>query len=369
MDDSSKMRYADAMKFLDEAKIYIKSGKGGNGCVSFRRERNIPKGGPDGGDGGRGGSVILKAVGNLNTLIDFRFQQHYKAKSGQPGMGSQMHGAGSDDLIVPVPIGTEIFDYETEELLADLSEEGQTLLVAEGGHGGQGNIHFKTSTNRAPRKFTYGGEAIERTLFLRLKLLADVGLLGLPNAGKSTFISTVSNAKPKVADYPFTTLVPALGMVRHDDVDMVMADLPGLIAGASAGKGLGHEFLKHVSRCSVLLHLIDVTQPEPETSYQTLREELAAYDEDFGSKTAELPEIVALSKCDSISEDDLAEVVNKLKNIDITEIYTISSAAQQGLKPVLTALANEVRNARPEPVEPEPETEEPLDIVDNLDEE
>jgi len=334
------------MKFLDEAKIYVQSGKGGDGCVSFRRERNIPRGGPNGGDGGRGGSVILRAVENLNTLIDFRFQQHYKAKSGQPGMGSQMHGVGADDMLVDVPVGTEIFDYETEELLADLAEVGQSIRVAQGGKGGLGNMNFKSSTNRAPRKSTPGEPAEELTLFLRLKLLADVGLLGMPNAGKSTFISTVSNAKPKVADYPFTTLIPALGVVRHDETDMVLADLPGLIAGASEGRGLGHEFLKHVSRCSVLLHLIDVTQEDPAQAYQTIREELVAYDADFGSHTAELPEVVALSKTDAAMAEDIELAQQSLAEAGVKDVFVISSAAQEGLQPVLTALAQQVRATR-----------------------
>ncbi|MEL6841350.1 MAG: GTPase ObgE, partial [Pseudomonadota bacterium] len=245
------------MKFLDLAKVYIRSGAGGSGCISFRREKYIEYGGPDGGDGGKGGDVVVEAVEGLNTLIDFRYQQHFFAGTGQAGMGSQRTGKDGDDKVLRVPVGTEIIDEDEETVIADLTEVGQKIIIAKGGNGGWGNLRFKSATNQAPRRANPGQEAIERTIWLRLKLIADVGLLGMPNAGKSTFLAATSNARPKVADYPFTTLVPNLGVVGIDDVEFVVADIPGLIAGASEGRGLGDMFLGHVERCAVLLHLID----------------------------------------------------------------------------------------------------------------
>jgi len=271
------------MKFLDLAKVYIRSGSGGGGCVSFRREKFIEYGGPDGGDGGNGGSVIAEAVESLNTLIDFRYQQHFFAKNGQHGMGSQRTGASGDDIILRVPVGTELIDEDEETVLCDMTEVGQRFVIAKGGNGGWGNLHFKSATNQAPRRANAGQEGIERTIWLRLKLIADVGLLGMPNAGKSTFLAATSNARPKVADYPFTTLVPNLGVVGVDNVEFVVADIPGLIEGASEGRGLGDLFLGHVERCSVLLHLVDGTSGDPARDYATIIGELEAYGGDLAN--------------------------------------------------------------------------------------
>jgi len=265
------------MKFLDEAKIYIRSGDGGKGCISFRREKFIPDGGPDGGNGGRGGSVIAECVAGLNTLIDFRYQQHFKAKKGQHGMGSNCTGASSDDMIVKLPVGTQIFAEDRETLIADLTQVGQRVLLAQGGLGGLGNQCFKSSTNQAPRIATDGEEGQEAWLWLKLKLMSDAGLLGLPNAGKSTFLAAVSRAKPKIADYPFTTLTPQLGVVYVDNKEFVLADIPGLIEGASEGVGLGLKFLGHVERSGILLHLIDGTGEDVVGAYKTIRKELKEY--------------------------------------------------------------------------------------------
>ncbi len=327
------------MQFLDEAKIYVFSGKGGDGCLSFRRERNIPFGGPDGGNGGKGGSVIAVATNNLNTLIDYRFNQHFKAGKGQHGMGSNMYGKNGDDVIMKLPVGTEIWNWETEELIADITEEGQEIIICEGGNGGRGNLSFASSTNRAPRQFGKGQPATEMTLQLRLKLLADVGLVGFPNAGKSTFISRVSNAKPKVADYPFTTLHPALGMVRHYGTDMVMADLPGLIEGAAEGRGLGHQFLKHVARCRAILHLIDPTEGDPVEKYQTIRKELEEYDDYFDESVSQLPEVLAFSKSDAIGDDEFSEeLVADFTEQTGVKPHVFSSASGAGLDAVLNEL-------------------------------
>lgn len=327
------------MQFLDEAKVYVFSGKGGDGCLSFRRERNIPFGGPDGGNGGRGGSVIAVATNNLNTLIDYRFNQHFKAGKGQHGMGSNCSGKNGDDIILNLPTGTEIWNYETEELICDLTEEGQQVVLCEGGNGGRGNLSFVSSTNRAPRQITKGQPATELTILFRLKLLADVGLVGFPNAGKSTFISRVSNAKPKVADYPFTTLHPALGMVRHYGTDMVMADLPGLIEGAAEGRGLGHQFLKHVARCRAILHLIDPTEGDPVEKYRIIRKELEDYDDYFDESVSALPEVLAFSKSDAVGDDDFsAELVEDFaKETGVTPLV-FSSASGAGLDEVLNQL-------------------------------
>jgi GTP-binding protein len=286
------------MKFLDQAKVYVRSGDGGNGSVSFRREKFIEFGGPDGGNGGRGGNVWVEAVDNLNTLIDYRYQQHFKAKTGGHGMGKDRAGANAPDIVVKVPVGTEVLEEDNETVIADLDKSGKRVLLARGGNGGFGNAHFKSSTNRAPRRANPGQEGEERWIWLRLKLIADVGLVGLPNAGKSTFLAAVSAARPKIADYPFTTLTPNLGVVRIDGREFVVADIPGLIEGAHEGAGLGDRFLGHVERCSVLLHLVDCTADDPVGNYKTIRAELAAY----GHGIVDKPEAVVLTKSDALDK-------------------------------------------------------------------
>jgi GTPase len=288
------------MKFLDYAKVTIRSGGGGGGCVSFRREKFVEFGGPDGGDGGRGGDVWVVAVDGLNTLIDFRYQQHFFAKNGQPGMGRNRTGKDGDDIVLRVPVGTEILDEDEETVIADLTEVDQRVLLAKGGNGGFGNTHFKTSTNQAPRRANPGQEGVERALWLRLKLIADVGLVGLPNAGKSTFLAATSNARPKIADYPFTTLHPNLGVVGVDDVEFVIADIPGLIEGAHEGRGLGDQFLAHVERCAVLLHLVDGTSEDVAADWETIDRELELY----GGVLADKPRITALNKIDALDEEE-----------------------------------------------------------------
>ncbi|MCC3303604.1 GTPase ObgE [Sneathiella sp. HT1-7] len=322
------------MKFLDQAKVFLRSGNGGPGALSFRREKFIEFGGPNGGDGGRGGSVIVECVEGLNTLIDYRYQQHFKAKSGGHGMGRDRTGAAAADMIMKVPVGTQVFEEDNETLIADLTEIGQKIVLCKGGDGGRGNAAFKTSTNRAPRKIEPGWPGEERWIWLRLKLIADVGLVGLPNAGKSTFLSVTSRAKPKIADYPFTTLVPQLGVVAAGEREFVLADIPGLIEGASEGIGLGHRFLGHVERCRVLLHLIDATEEDVVGSYKTIRGELAAYDEGLANK----PEIIALNKMDSVSEDELDEKVNAIKDISGKPVHIISAVIGENVEPLLFAL-------------------------------
>ena len=322
------------MQFLDEAKIYVKSGNGGAGCVSFRREANVPLGGPDGGNGGRGGHVIVRAVGNLNTLIDYRYKQHFKAKTGIHGMGRQRDGAKGADITLKMPIGTQIFSEDGETMLADLQEDGEEFILLHGGKGGIGNMHFKSSTNRAPRQSTPGGAGEDMWIRLKLKLLCDAGLLGMPNAGKSTFLSAVTRAKPKIADYPFTTLKPQLGVVYIDEQEFVMADIPGLIEGAHDGVGLGIRFLKHVERSRVLLHLIDGTEEDVVERYRTIRHELEAYSEEL----AEKPEIVALNKCDALQEDDIAEKKALLEEASGAEVFEISAAAKMNTDQVLRAI-------------------------------
>lgn len=335
------------MKFIDEAKIAIFSGKGGDGCVSFRRERNVEFGGPDGGNGGKGGDVIFIGDRNLNTLIDYKYKQHFKAKNGQPGMGKNRTGSSAEDIYIPVPLGTEIIDDETGDVLIDITKDATEYHALKGGHGGRGNASFVSSVNRTPRQSTPGGPKHEMMIGLELKVLADIGLLGFPNAGKSTFISSVSAAKPRIADYPFTTLKPHLGMVRHHKTDMLMADLPGLIAGAHAGKGLGQQFLKHVSRCSALLHLIDgMVEELPEESYEIIRNELKQYDEEFGTDLSGLPECIAITKADAAFEDDF---INKAKNftkVTGKNIHIISSPAKIGLDKVLDELSEFVNTKR-----------------------
>ena len=297
------------MKFLDQARVYVRSGDGGAGCVSFRREKFIEFGGPDGGDGGRGGDVVVECASGLNTLIDFRYQQHFKAKTGMHGMGKNRAGGRGADVVLKVPEGTQVFDEDGESLLADLKKPGERVVLAKGGNGGFGNAHFTTSTNRAPRRANPGQPGIERTLYLRLKLIADAGLVGLPNAGKSTFLAAVSAARPKIADYPFTTLHPGLGVVRVDGRDFVLADIPGLIEGAHEGLGLGDRFLGHVERCGALVHLVDATGDNAGAAYRAIRRELEAY----GGGVAEKAEIVALSKIDAVDEETLKKQRERLK--------------------------------------------------------
>ncbi len=330
------------MKFLDEAKVFVKSGDGGAGVVAFRREKFIEFGGPDGGDGGRGGSVILEAVPNLNTLIDFRYQQHFKAERGGHGMGQNRSGAAGEDLIIKVPVGTQILSEDKETLLADMVESGQRVVIAKGGDGGFGNAHYKSSTNRAPRRADPGWPGEERWLWLRLKLIADVALVGLPNAGKSTFLAAVSRARPKIADYPFTTLTPQLGVVGIDGEEFVIADLPGLIEGAHEGAGLGTRFLGHMERCAVLLHLVDGTGEDVAQAYRTIRAELEAYDHGLTEK----PEIVGLNKSDAILAEEVPQKAAALQESAQAPVMTLSGATGAGVTEVLRALKAHVLEAR-----------------------
>lgn len=322
------------MKFLDEAKIFLKSGDGGDGCVSFRREKFIEFGGPDGGNGGRGGDIIFEAATNLNTLIDFRYQQHFKAEKGHHGMGSNRTGAAGKNLVIKVPVGTQVLAEDKETVMADFTEDGQQLVFLKGGDGGFGNEHFKSSTNRAPRKFTPGWPGEELWVWLRLKLIADVGLVGLPNAGKSTFLSIVSRAKPKIADYPFTTLVPNLGVVYLHGQEFVVADVPGLIEGAHEGVGLGTRFLGHVERCSVILHLIDGTLEDVAEAYMVIRREL----DEYGGGLAEKKEVVALTKCDALTPELIEEKSNILESLAGHSVYGISAVSRQGVNELLEKL-------------------------------
>ena len=322
------------MKFLDQAKIFIRSGNGGPGSVSFRREANVPMGGPDGGDGGRGGDVIARCVGGLNTLIDYRYQQHFKAESGIPGAGRNRSGGRGKDAVLHLPVGTQIMSDDGHTVLADLTKEGQEVILASGGMGGKGNAYFKSSTNQAPRKAQPGEKGSEMWVWLRLKLIADAGLLGLPNAGKSTFLSVVSAARPKIADYPFTTLHPNLGVVGIDGQEFVMADIPGLIEGAHQGAGIGHRFLGHVERCRVLLHLIDASAFDPVESWQIVRREVEAYADVLADK----PEILVLSKCDTAPTDYLDEVRNALQAAGAGTILCMSSVSHDGVTDVLRAV-------------------------------
>jgi len=330
------------MKFLDLAKVYIRSGGGGGGCISFRREKYIEYGGPDGGDGGTGGTVWAEAVDGLNTLIDFRYQQHFFAKNGQPGMGKQRTGKDGDDIVLRVPVGTEILDEDQETVIADMTEVGQRVLLAKGGNGGWGNLHFKSSTNQAPRRANPGQPGVERTLWLRLKLIADVGLLGLPNAGKSTFLAATSNARPKIADYPFTTLHPNLGVVGVDEVEFVVADIPGLIGGASEGRGLGDLFLGHVERCAVLLHLVDGTSQTIAEDYRTIIHELQAY----GGNLAAKPRVTVLNKIDALDTDERAAARTELEAASGGPVMEMSGVAKQGTTEVLRALRAQIDDDR-----------------------
>lgn len=330
------------MKFLDEAKIYLRSGDGGNGCISFRREKYVEYGGPDGGDGGRGGDLVFECASDLNTLIDFRYKQHFKAQRGTDGMGKNRSGPAGKPLVVKVPPGTQIFDEDRETLLADIKTPGQRIVFLKGGNGGFGNTHFKSSTNQAPRRANPGLEGEERWVWLRLKLIADAGLVGLPNAGKSTFLAACTQAHPKIADYPFTTLHPNLGVVAVDDRTFVLADIPGLIEGASEGAGLGTRFLGHVERCRVLLHLVDGTQDDVADAYRTVRGELEAY----GGGLAEKTEIVALNKIDALDADTVEERRAELAEACGKDVQTISGVAGMGVRELTFALEREILDDR-----------------------
>lgn len=329
------------MQFIDEAKIFIESGKGGNGCVSFRRERFVPRGGPNGGDGGDGGNIIFKCTRDLNTLIDFRYKQHFKAQSGINGQGSNRNGANGKDLVIKVPIGTQIFDENDNQLLADMIEHDQEIIIAKGGQGGLGNSHFKSSTNQAPRKAIPGQEGKKFYVWLKLKLISDAGLVGLPNAGKSTFLSATTRAKPKIADYPFTTLKPQLGVVYIDNEEFVIADIPGLIKNASIGKGLGDRFLKHIERCGVILHLVDINSEDIVKSYQTIRTELENYKFDLQEKY----EVIALTKSDSLAEEEAKERLDELQNHlgQDKELFLISAISKQNIDDVLRELLRNIK--------------------------
>jgi len=328
------------MQFIDEAKIYIRSGDGGNGCVSFRREKYIPMGGPDGGDGGRGASIIFIANPHINTLSHFRFKRHFKAPSGEGGMGSNKHGKSAKDMYIEVPIGTQIFDETGSLLLFDLVDYGQEFKILNGGKGGLGNTHFKSSINQAPEKATKGIAGEEANIWLKLKLLSDVGLVGLPNAGKSTLLSKITSAKPKIADYPFTTLSPILGVVNISEEEFVVADIPGLIAGAHQGVGLGDKFLKHIERCGILIHIIDITTNDLIRDYNMIRNELKSYSDILSSKK----EIICLNKSDLLNQEEIEERTKLMEDHTKNKIYIISAGASQGLKPLLKDVLVSIRN-------------------------
>jgi GTP-binding protein len=331
------------MKFLDEAKVHLKAGDGGDGVVAFRREKYIEFGGPDGGNGGKGGDVVVEAVDGLNTLIDYRYAQHFRARKGGNGAGSDRTGAASDDVVMKVPVGTQVFAEDRETLLADLTQVGQRVVLCQGGDGGFGNAHYKSSTNRAPRRADKGHPGEERSVWLRLKLIADAGLVGLPNAGKSTFLAAVSAARPKIADYPFTTLHPQLGVVRPDaSTEFVLADIPGLIEGAHEGAGLGDRFLGHIERCAVLLHLVDGTQADPASAYETVRGELEGY----GGGLSDKPEIVALNKTDAMTPQARAARLKALSRAAGRPALLVSGATGEGVPELVRALATAIRAAR-----------------------
>jgi GTP-binding protein len=340
------------MKFLDQCKIYLKSGDGGRGSMSFRREKFIEFGGPDGGEGGKGGDIVFLAADNLNTLIDFRYQQHFRAQNGRGGAGRNRSGAAGAPLVLRVPIGTQVLDEDRETLLLDLIKPGERTVFLHGGDGGFGNTHYKSSTNRAPRRADPGWPGEERWVWLRLKLIADAGLVGLPNAGKSTLLAAVSHAKPKIADYPFTTLRPQLGVVRMGDEEFVLADLPGLIEGASEGSGLGHRFLGHAERCAVILHLIDGTQEDVVGAYRTIRAELEAY----GHGLAEKPEIIGLNKADAIPREEVPKLRRKLARASKGTVLPLSGVTGQGVPEVTAALMKTImqERAREQAEAPEP---------------
>lgn len=347
------------MKFLDEAKIYLESGKGGAGCVAFRREKYVDMGGPNGGDGGRGGHIIFECVENLNTLIDFRYTQHFRAEVGHHGQGGNCTGAAGKDTIIKVPLGTVILDEDKETVLADMMTPGEKIVFLKGGDGGFGNAHFKSSTNRAPRKFTPGWPGEEKAVWLRLKLIADSGIVGLPNAGKSTFLSVVSRAKPKIADYPFTTLAPNLGVINVHNKEFVMADIPGLIEGASAGHGLGTRFLGHVERTSVLLHLIDMTQDDIVGAYKTIRKELKAY----GGGLAKKPEVIVLNKADALGAELAADQQKILSKAIRKKVHVISAVSGEGVEKVLSELWKHIEKSRLKDKENSPRQAVHTDVV------
>ena len=322
------------MKFLDQAKIYAKSGDGGGGAVSFRREKYIEFGGPDGGDGGRGGDIIFECVANLNTLVDFRYQQHIKAKRGGHGMGKNRTGASGQSVVIKVPIGTQVLDDNQEVVIIDMVEVGMRTVILKGGNGGAGNARFKTSTNQAPRKAGLGSSGEERWFWLRLKLIADVGLVGLPNAGKSTLLASVSQAKPKVGAYPFTTLHPNLGVVSVGHEEFILADIPGLVEGSSGGAGLGLQFLGHVERCPLLLHIVDVTIENVVEAYQTVCSELNAY----GSNLDKKIQFLALNKCDSLDQSEIENKSEQLQEISGLKVFIISGVARTGIRELISAL-------------------------------
>ena len=337
------------MHFLDQAKIFIRSGAGGPGAVSFRREKFVEYGGPDGGNGGKGGDIVFVAEHNLNTLIDFRYTQHFRAPKGGNGSGSDRTGAGANDVVITVPVGTQIFADDQETMLADLDVAGKRVTLLRGGDGGFGNAHFKTSTNRAPRKMTKGWPGEERWVWLRLKLIADAGLVGLPNAGKSTFLSVVSAAKPKIADYPFTTLHPQLGVIRlSNSEEFVLADIPGLIEGAHEGAGLGDRFLGHVERCAVLLHLIDGAAGDVVKTWRTVRDEMHAY----GGGLAEKPEIIGLNKADAMTPRETSSRLAALRRASGRPVYLLSGATGQGVAEVLRVMQNTIHATRREKAAP-----------------
>lgn len=343
------------MKFLDQAKVYVRAGDGGAGAVSFLREKFVEFGGPNGGNGGRGGDVIVECVDGLNTLIDYRYQQHFKARTGTHGMGKNRTGADGADVVLRVPVGTQILEDDNQTLIADMTEIGQRVVLLKGGNGGFGNAHFKTSSNQAPRHANPGQVGEEKWIWLRLKLIADAGLVGLPNAGKSTFLAAVSAARPKIADYPFTTLHPNLGVVRIGERDFVLADIPGLIEGAHEGAGIGDRFLGHIERCAVLVHLIDGTQDDVKLAYKTIRGELAAYDE----RLAEKPEIVALNKIDALDEGAITEKVEVLRKASRAEVLTVSGATGKGVQDVLYRIVAALDSERAEKQEAERRALEP----------
>ena len=332
------------MKFLDQAKIFIKSGDGGAGSCSFRREKFIEFGGPDGGDGGRGGDVIFQCVANLNTLIDYRYQQHFKAGKGHHGQGRNKTGGGGPDVIIKVPVGTQILDENRETVLADFTTAGETRVLLRGGDGGFGNAHYKTSTNQAPRRADEGWPGQEMWVWLQLKMIADGGLIGQPNAGKSTFLAAVTRARPKIADYPFTTLHPNLGVATLDGEEFVLADIPGLIEGAHEGAGIGDRFLGHIERCRVLLHLIDGTAEDVAEQWRVVRDELAAY----GGGLADKPEVIGLNKCDALTPEDIKEKLDALEAASGAKVFPLSGVSGIGLKPVLGELLTHIRAAREE---------------------
>ncbi len=326
------------MKFLDTVKIYIKAGDGGNGCVSFRREKFIEFGGPDGGDGGNGGDVIIKSANNLNTLIDYRYQQHFKAKRGENGRGRNCTGASGDDLVLSVPVGTQVIMDEDESLIFDFTESGQKFILAHGGRGGLGNINFKTSTNQAPRYAGTGTKGDEFWIWLKLKLIADVGLVGMPNAGKSTFLAANTRAKPKIADYPFTTLIPQLGVASVDDKEFVIADIPGLIEGAHMGVGLGDKFLSHVERCRVLLHLISADAESPLEQYEKIRHELSKY----GNGLSDKYEVIALNKSDIMPKDELLRKAKEIQQITKKQVFLISAVSHEGISDLMNHIIHKI---------------------------